>query len=503
MLNKELAFEVKRDTPIYDIKNTIEAKWAIKIPMPLSLKPVITRERFGDYNEILEMIDFTDSLTINYKLDLLIRNLLLREFTFSMDSEAANIANIDAIIKETFTVMSEPIFFDLFQVLSTSRDQAEGTATIALKRPDFLAFIYDVLFFKGEEKPFQDSLITLMNELLNKMKPINNAIFGDIPYLFSYASYNSRLSLFAIDRQNNLHPLTEVFELNKASERLRLSRCIVNMCKFIEPYKRIINSPSWHRFSFKIGSWIPRKPDGVWIYFDPDYAKKKIHNVSIYKYAKVDHLKQLYGAIKAGKITNVIDCTELNHSETLDKFEFQMRPVCPTYVVESLSDLCRILIDIATGVKSLHDNIFLHRDIRWPNVVYNHEKDKFVLIDFEHSSTVNDSVVDKGFSNFLAPALSQGGTFTKDHDWYMFGILIKKALPTVMPVGHQYRYTHSSLGYECKSIIFSYTSPPNMQKFEKQRQALDLIYQSLLCGNVDESALIGKLNEVDLDSYQL
>ena len=56
-------------------------------------------------------------------------------------------------------------------------------------------------------------------------------------------------------------------------------------------------------------------------------------------------------------------------------------------IIESLDDFKKAIHDILLGLEFLHDRGFVHRDMRWPNVIRD-ETGTFRLIDFEHSGRV-------------------------------------------------------------------------------------------------------------------
>jgi serine/threonine protein kinase len=107
----------------------------------------------------------------------------------------------------------------------------------------------------------------------------------------------------------------------------------------------------------------------------------------------------------------------------------RLKPVCAPYTIKNLIDFGCSLVHIATGINSLHDNGFLHRDIRWANIVYDAENCRFLLIDFEHCSTVDESeILVDDFSQYIPQVLKINDKFTKRHDWWMFGKMIADAL---------------------------------------------------------------------------
>jgi serine/threonine protein kinase len=178
--------------------------------------------------------------------------------------------------------------------------------------------------------------------------------------------------------------------------------------------------------------------------FNTEYLEKKIEFADEYKYAKVDHLVELYQNIKLQNKNNfnIIECQEVKY--TKKTLYLKLAPICEPCNITELNVLRKCLSDIAVAIKWLHKKKFLHRDIRWPNIVKS--KNNFLLTDFEHSTKTSDSNICE-LSAFMPEGLEKGSQFLERHDWYMFGKLIDKALPKTFELNNPFSATFSTVRF--------------------------------------------------------
>lgn len=92
------------------------------------------------------------------------------------------------------------------------------------------------------------------------------------------------------------------------------------------------------------------------------------------------------------------------------------------------SEICRMFKQIALGVKHLHDNKIVHRDIKDENVVLDHQNGGLRLIDFGSAAYLKPGRKYETFVgtlDYAAPEILRGHTYSgKPQDVWALGILL-------------------------------------------------------------------------------
>lgn len=92
------------------------------------------------------------------------------------------------------------------------------------------------------------------------------------------------------------------------------------------------------------------------------------------------------------------------------------------------TEICRMFKQIALGVKHLHDNKIVHRDIKDENVVLDHQNGGLRLIDFGSAAYLKPGRKYETFVgtlDYAAPEILRGHTYSgKPQDVWALGILL-------------------------------------------------------------------------------
>ncbi len=76
---------------------------------------------------------------------------------------------------------------------------------------------------------------------------------------------------------------------------------------------------------------------------------------------------------------------------------------------------------------SMHANDYVHCDIRWPNIIYDPESNKYLLIDFEQigrrcdRKCKTDKTIKHGVNDFCTPAIYDAALIIKLFSDFTFG----------------------------------------------------------------------------------
>ena len=99
------------------------------------------------------------------------------------------------------------------------RDKEDASITIADKRRDYMQRLDNRLVVGGEDKPKRELMRKAVQELLDKHKGANPAVYGDLGYLILFATAADAVSVFALNLCQNarLEPLIPEFVVRHAT----------------------------------------------------------------------------------------------------------------------------------------------------------------------------------------------------------------------------------------------------------------------------------------------
>ena len=108
---------------------------------------------------------------------------------------------------------------------------------------------------------------------------------------------------------------------------------------------------------------------------------------------------------------------------------------------ESLDDLKRTFLQLATGIKAIHDAGKLHRDLK-PNNVLVTPAGQVKILDFglvsdQEAGGVGQTIVDEGISGtptYMSPEQASSLPAVPASDWYAFGVMLFEALTGKAPI---------------------------------------------------------------------
>ncbi|KAL0592614.1 hypothetical protein ABG067_000178 [Albugo candida] len=274
-------------------------------------------------------------------------NVLNRLFTFS-DAESANIQWWDMLIRnpieETASILKIPLL--------AGRNQIDKSTTKRSKRPDFLLWLNNVLVMKGEEKgPLE--LDKAKVEVIAKMTKMPSPVFGKMPFLFAYAAANSWVQFLVIDRSLNVNVISQQLNLTILQNRIRCVVSSINICRILNHYQSLLPDgilPMYKQLSRSSGS--------VTLY--EDHLLKKLNQDP----CDFESVMAIYDAIGRNQIQCTVRCDYDRYAR-----KFKLHPVGFTKLPRNDLELIPALICVARALVGLHALGYVHRDIRWPNIL--------------------------------------------------------------------------------------------------------------------------------------
>ena len=271
-------------------------------------------------------------------------------------------------------------------------------------RPDFLFKYHGYLLFKGEEKA---------NDFEEAKEDLKKAQYFDFDLLACYAAAGSQFQLFfLLEKDKSLFEISPKLNLNVAQDRLRAVIFILNICRVLhyqtikidnyvkneknKKYRRTHSVIDYHLSTVKkrlnLDFWNLENCQHVWSEL---IAKKNIDGiVKCYSVEKKEYQIQ----IKTKKLEKLEKCLHLNNEE----------------------QLLRAIRHITNGLKYLHDNGYVHTDLRWSNVLFKQEK--YYLIDFDKCLKINHEIT--RLLPHMPSYLKNKDVYTIQEDFYQIGFEI-------------------------------------------------------------------------------
>ncbi|KAG2443516.1 hypothetical protein HXX76_001869 [Chlamydomonas incerta] len=303
------------------------------------------------------------------------------------------------------------VFEDCWSGAAGSADDLlSGAATVARLRPDFLFWVCNALLFKGEEKAQASALQDAVKELTDKMATSWDPALlpgASMPCMLAYAAAGNVAQFFALVRRDartvTAAPITGRVDISQPLGRVKVVHYTLKVLQLMAQY-----APDAPSIPLALGGMIKAVGSGgkvrSTVVMFQDFVLKRVEEFkdqpgSVMGY---DELAELYAALDRARCPNL---TRLHGGVIrLERaaLVLHLQPVgLPMHgPPETEGALRQALRGVLTAVAALHRAGFVHRDIRWPNVIRlpaaaspspalppaAGSPDTFVLIDLEHAA---------------------------------------------------------------------------------------------------------------------
>ncbi|CAG8455037.1 8317_t:CDS:2 [Paraglomus brasilianum] len=240
----------------------------------------------------------------------------------------------------------------------------------------------------GKDKKAYHDIEQARNELTNKMNLWSPSLYGQLPYLFGYASAAEFIQFFALHPRNEYGtskttiqstPISSYLALNNTVGMHKVLSCVINMVRIIgalEPFFPLQPIRIGHIEHCNYGNNCFGK-----VQFFDTYVIKSISNFTAYKFTTKDVLNKVYRQTKyAGGIIHAQEAPKFEHN----RYKVVLEPLGLSVKPTTESELKVAIKCILLGLNAIHKADLVHRDIRWSNVIQVPEND-WQLIDLEHS----------------------------------------------------------------------------------------------------------------------
>jgi serine/threonine protein kinase len=227
---------------------------------------------------------------------------------------------------------------------------------------------------------------------MEKLKRWDNHSFGNLKFIIGFACGGEFFTFCAMSSCGKIFDISRVFNLGSVIDRFDILLCVINLARLFRTLA--------HRFPK--GNLMMYKPiqrlNGCTIEIRDDYVLKRIP-VSIYEFKKrYKYLDTLYTVMLKERVPHVIECWEISKSskkrgETVF-ITLKLKPCGLEIMPNSQTLLLSALRSMLLALEGIHRLGYVHRDIRWPNILLVSDDD-WRLIDFENSSPADPSLKKK------------------------------------------------------------------------------------------------------------
>ncbi|PNW80403.1 hypothetical protein CHLRE_07g316200v5 [Chlamydomonas reinhardtii] len=362
-----------------------------------------------DDHELSKYVERQPQLTVArnaHRLSLITTAALTGLFGQQEGSEIMNTIRIGALVDTPLNFAAKSLGLP-FRFDRNTADKSGATARRL--RPDFLFWMRNILLFKGVEKAASDEHETAVAELKSKMATSwNPALLPGVsmPCMFAYAAAGSQVQFFAVTSRDGAveaTPVSDCLHINTPLGRIKVVHHTLKVLQAVAAY-----APSAPNLSIALGQVSKALTlngsflSSVTVF--PDFIRKRV-DLSQMQGGVLDHraLVAMYRAIGQVRCLNLVrlrgdggvslqdDGTTVLHLEPLGL----PLGLTGSQAVESEGSLRDAVRGVLTALVVLHDAGYVHRDIRWPNVIRlpaaaaaaaSSSSDVYVLIDLEHAA---------------------------------------------------------------------------------------------------------------------
>jgi serine/threonine protein kinase len=292
----------------------------------------------------------------------------------------------------------------------------------------------DLLVFWGEEKAVKGA----KDDLIQKAQGIDPLDFGDVKFMICYTADGPRMRFYAFDgspdaskNPNRFVQLTDEMDTATFAGRFKVLRCVINITRVLITISDILPAEAYpYGLTKDFGTstisyffdFVEKKlPMGDLPYGDRKPEDRLEFLQCMYEYAR-NH----------PNLVTVMDGPKWNKSgHYCVRFTTRGVPNRP----QSEDEVRSFTKDVISALVFLHKGGFLHRDVRFPNIVYDRTIKHYVVIDFEHGGHDGQKNRAKNRKYVVSdtPPLKDwddktlvNGVYTHSSDLYQLGIMLKK-----------------------------------------------------------------------------
>ncbi|KAJ3085224.1 hypothetical protein HK102_000200 [Quaeritorhiza haematococci] len=201
-----------------------------------------------------------------------------------------------------------------------------------------------------------------IEELQERFGVLHDIFYGNQQFLICYAAAGSRLGFFVIDRNQNLEPMSAMFNLQSKHDRLEILCFVINILRLFKTIAPMIPQQPL----LKLGKRFQHGDSVITIF--PKKVLKEVKPITkLFGYSeshdqRLEYLEQIYKHARnaPGLVQEVMDCKGLKdaYSIEISTIGIPVKRVAP----RDETELRQMVLAILLGLSHLHAGSFVHRD---------------------------------------------------------------------------------------------------------------------------------------------
>jgi hypothetical protein len=298
-------------------------------------------------------------------------------------------------------------------------------ATQRRLRPDYCGWSNHALVMKAEHKAELTALQAALNELVSKMHGWNALVMRGVPFLPCFAVGGHLIQFAVVYAGPNgtacMETVTEPMPMATGRDRLRVVATSFNTFRIMTWLRARMPA---HVIPLYVEQ--PRADGGSVTVFD-DHVVKRCRRVAP---------EALYDALAAGAIPCAVRVVERTLPSAERPFAcLKLQPVAVQMLPHDEAELQRATTAVLRALAALHGRSFVHRDIRWPNVLAD-GNGGWLLVDFELAGVADEPLPAGAFNpDCVAPEVrAPDAPYTPAADlWQVGSLMVRAGLEQLSP----------------------------------------------------------------------
>ena len=290
--------------------------------------------------------------------------------TDSTEEDFASLA--DSLTGQAWCRFDEWLPTLFFRSSRNSADTSGATAVGA--RPDYCLWINNHLVLKAEHKRTEAEFDTAVNELASKMLDWDVSGLRELPFLPCYAVGGKWLCFLALTRpalgtvaaDTTVRPVSKMFDMSKPAQRIAIIHASINMFRVLASLRQLLPHAAARLYQ--------RITRG-----DGDFLQ--ILGNSVLKVCKIAAPPEVYEWLMSNPRPDTMILIQSIKRSKAGESSIVLSPVCVEVLPSTEDDLRVSLRSILSALHDFHCAGFVHRDVRWPNILRSSRG--WLLADFE------------------------------------------------------------------------------------------------------------------------
>ena len=271
---------------------------------------------------------------------------------------------------------------------------SENLADDTGNTPDLMCYINGILVFKGENKAQNTQMAMAKAKLDLTGKPIDMKMFDKIPFLPAVAVAGSRVEFVALHPMDSSSSkngsnklvttsLSEPFNVSSIAGRIGVIKTSLQMLRVFAAVHQLLVTNTSINDSITAAPIVNNRSNGGIVTIFENCVTKEC----------VPAPQDVYHCLARHKIPHCVTYGITKWDFVPGRFkQLATFPVGVQRLPTTEDELRAAITAVLTCMKEFHSHGFVHRDLRWPNILYNPTTMEWFVIDFELADRIGSFV---------------------------------------------------------------------------------------------------------------